>query len=83
MKPDIRTDIDSMDMLINTDINLRHKETALNRLGWCYKLKGNWSKAIEYFFESLELQKNHNAAFWHILVFLYELIKQMIDAVLT
>lgn len=69
----MRDDMKSMEQLLKTDRSLRHRETALNLTGWCYKLEGNSNKAIQYFVRSLALEKQHNAAFWHLLVTSYEL----------
>ena len=71
---DTGTAIKKMERILHTDINLRHKETAMNLIGWCYKEERNILKAIEYFYLSLSVERNNNAAFWHILFTVCDMI---------
>ena len=63
--------IEYMELRLEKD--LIHTETAMNLIGWCYKQEGDIQKAIEYFYGSLSVQLNHNAAFWHVLFTICEL----------
>lgn len=65
------------DMERSLEWGLIHTETAMNLIGWCYKQEGDLEKAIEYFYDSLSLQLIDNAAFWHLLFTLCELISRM------
>ena len=76
LKTPMSKDIIAIEMVLMTDKNLVHRETALNIVGWCHKGTGNLDEAMKYFCQSLALQKNHNAAFWHILVTLCELVSR-------
>ena len=63
-----------MKLILWTDRNLGHRDTAMNLIGWCHKQEGNIGEALEYFFLSLALLKRYNAAFWHILFIVSEMI---------
>lgn len=67
--------IEYMELQLEKD--LIHTETAMNLIGWCYKQEGDIQKAIEYFYGSLSVQLNHNAAFWHVLFTICELTSGM------
>ncbi|KAH3720908.1 hypothetical protein DPMN_063819 [Dreissena polymorpha] len=47
-------------------INMYHTETALNLLGHCYEMEGNYEGALNYYAKSLSLYRTNNAANWHI-----------------
>ncbi|KAH3716450.1 hypothetical protein DPMN_059173 [Dreissena polymorpha] len=48
------------------DINMHHPETALNLLGHCYEMEGDYEGALHYYAESLSLYRTNNAANWHV-----------------
>ena len=66
-----------MELILYTDRNLRHIDTALNLIGWCYKQEGNNGKALEYFLRSLARLQHYNAAFWHVLFTVSEKISKI------
>ncbi|XP_052248711.1 uncharacterized protein LOC127856496 isoform X4 [Dreissena polymorpha] len=47
-------------------INIYHNETALNLLGHCYEMEGDYEGALHYYWESLSWNRTNNAANWHI-----------------
>ncbi|KAH3876849.1 hypothetical protein DPMN_000700 [Dreissena polymorpha] len=47
-------------------INLYHQETALNMLGHCYEIEGEYDLALYYYEVSLSLCNPNNAANWHL-----------------
>ena len=65
MNSHVAVDIDNMEWVINT-MDISHKETCLNLLGWVYKEQGRTDRAIQCFQTSLELRPEHNAARWHM-----------------
>ncbi|KAH3740427.1 hypothetical protein DPMN_047133 [Dreissena polymorpha] len=48
-------------------LNLYHLETALNLLGHCYEMEGDYAGALDYYELSLSDERTNNAANWHIL----------------
>ena len=48
--------------VLETDDNVRHRETGYNILGWIYNEKGLIDKALECFQKSLALKLKYNAA---------------------
>ncbi|KAH3740660.1 hypothetical protein DPMN_047370 [Dreissena polymorpha] len=52
---------------IRNKLNLYHKETALNLLGHCYEMEGDYAGALHYYEWSLRCHRTNNAANWHIL----------------
>ena len=62
---DVAADIENMKTLINA-LHVRHRETALNVLGWVYKDEGNIDEAKECFKKSLNILPEHNAALLHM-----------------
>ena len=57
---------------IYTDINLGHKETGLNLLGWALNNENEPYWAIEVLQLSLILKRQHNAAVWFLGMILNE-----------
>ena len=55
-------DIAHIEMVLESDLNLGHRETDLNILGWIYKNERSYDKAAHCFKKSLEIQQEHNAA---------------------
>ena len=55
-------DIAHIEMVLESDHNLGHRETDLNILGWVYKNERSYDKAAHCFKKSLEIQREHNAA---------------------
>lgn len=50
-----------------SDVNLGHKETALNLIGWMFQDQGEGEKAETFFRKSLMRRPYRNAAIWHML----------------
>ncbi|XP_052273406.1 uncharacterized protein LOC127873574 isoform X2 [Dreissena polymorpha] len=48
------------------NINLYHPETALNLIGHCYEMEGNYDLASSCYALSLINQTHNNAAYWHV-----------------
>ncbi|XP_052239720.1 uncharacterized protein LOC127850612 isoform X4 [Dreissena polymorpha] len=48
-------------------LNLYHQETALNLLGHCYEMEGDYAEALNYYVWSLRCRRTNNAANWHVL----------------
>ncbi|KAH3748929.1 uncharacterized protein LOC127847873 [Dreissena polymorpha] len=46
--------------------NMHHRETALNLLGHCYEMEGNFIKALCFYVMSLHYSGKNNAANWHV-----------------
>ena len=65
MESDAERNIREMENLINV-VEISHRETALNILGWVFKEEGNVSRAVEYFLKSLTIEPVHNAALIHL-----------------
>jgi hypothetical protein len=59
---------------IHTDVNLGHRETALNLLGQCMVQEGRHNDAFYYFMMSLKIRRRHNAAIWHVCTLLARLL---------
>ena len=55
-----------------TDLNLGHKETGLNLLGWALNNENKPFRAIEMLQISLILKREHNAAAWLLGIILNE-----------
>ena len=70
--------IEKMELVLRTDRNLKHMDTAMNLIGWCYKQEGNIGKALNYFLWSLALLRHYNAASWHVLFTVSEKISNNI-----
>ncbi|KAH3740539.1 hypothetical protein DPMN_047245 [Dreissena polymorpha] len=51
---------------IRNKINLYHQETAVNLLGHCYEMEGEYEGALNYYEESLGIYDTNNAAYWHV-----------------
>ncbi|KAH3897031.1 hypothetical protein DPMN_021215 [Dreissena polymorpha] len=47
-------------------INMHHLETALNLLGHCYEMEGDYQRALYYYEISLQCENTNNAANWHV-----------------
>ncbi|KAH3740036.1 hypothetical protein DPMN_046731 [Dreissena polymorpha] len=47
-------------------INMYHRETALNLLGHCYEMEGDYEEALDYYEISLRVSGTNNAANWHV-----------------
>ncbi|XP_052277879.1 uncharacterized protein LOC127876592 isoform X2 [Dreissena polymorpha] len=47
-------------------INIYHRETALNLIGHCYEMEGDYEMALYIYKASLRLDKTNNAANWHL-----------------
>ena len=71
-------DIVNMSHVVNTDVSLGHKETALNLLGWAYRQEGQVEKAKECFKKSILERPLHNAAYWHCCFLALEILKNPI-----
>ncbi|XP_052239731.1 uncharacterized protein LOC127850612 isoform X7 [Dreissena polymorpha] len=56
-----------IDTCIRNQLNLYHLETALNLLGHCYEMEGDYAGALDYYELSLSDERTNNAANWHIL----------------
>ncbi|XP_052239805.1 uncharacterized protein LOC127850667 isoform X2 [Dreissena polymorpha] len=52
---------------IRNNLNIYHQETALNLLGHCYEMEGDYAGALHYYEWSLRWDRTNNAANWHIL----------------
>ncbi|XP_052238624.1 uncharacterized protein LOC127849915 [Dreissena polymorpha] len=52
---------------IRNQLNLYHVETALNLLGHCYEMEGDYAGALHYYEWSLRCRRTNNAANWHVL----------------
>ncbi|XP_052238628.1 uncharacterized protein LOC127849920 [Dreissena polymorpha] len=52
---------------IRNQLNLYHQETALNLLGHCYEMEGDYAGALHYYEWSLRCLRTNNAANWHVL----------------
>ncbi|KAH3690808.1 hypothetical protein DPMN_191664 [Dreissena polymorpha] len=52
---------------IRNQLNLYHPETALNLLGHCYEMEGDYAGALRYYEESFRFRRTNNAANWHVL----------------
>ncbi|KAH3740369.1 hypothetical protein DPMN_047075 [Dreissena polymorpha] len=52
---------------IRNQLNLYHLETALNLLGHCYEMEGDYAGALHYYEWSLRCLRTNNAANWHVL----------------
>ncbi|KAH3740422.1 hypothetical protein DPMN_047128 [Dreissena polymorpha] len=46
-------------------INLYHPETAVNLLGHCYEMEGDYERALNIYELSLSIRDTNNAANWH------------------
>ena len=66
MSPEAEEDIEMLENIMQTDVNLGHKETGFNILGWIYRQEGNEAKASDCFHRSLQLQCAYNAAELHL-----------------
>ena len=66
MSPESDEDINMLEYIIENDVNLGHRETGLNILGWIYKKEGNKDKARDCFQRSLQSQRVYNAAKLHM-----------------
>ena len=66
MSPESDEDINMLEYIIVNDVNLGHRETGLNILGWIYKKEGNKDKARDCFQRSLQSQGVYNAAKLHM-----------------
>jgi tetratricopeptide (TPR) repeat protein len=53
---------------VDKDVNLKHKETALNLLGQCMEQENRPAVALHYYILSLRIRPRNNAAIWHILI---------------
>ncbi|KAH3740601.1 hypothetical protein DPMN_047307 [Dreissena polymorpha] len=51
---------------IRNYINLYHYETALNMLGHCYEMEGDYERALNIYELSLRCLGTNNAANWHV-----------------
>ncbi|KAH3783702.1 uncharacterized protein LOC127843090 [Dreissena polymorpha] len=47
-------------------INIYHLETALNLIGHCYEMEGDYQSALDFYETSLLFENTNNAANWHI-----------------
>ncbi|KAH3740703.1 uncharacterized protein LOC127851571 [Dreissena polymorpha] len=52
---------------IRNQLNMYHQETALNLLGHCYEMEGDYAGALHYYEQSLRCRRTNNAANWHVL----------------
>ncbi|KAH3740275.1 hypothetical protein DPMN_046977 [Dreissena polymorpha] len=52
---------------IRNQLNLYHPETALNLLGHCYEMEGDYAGALHWYEWSLRCERTNNAANWHVL----------------
>ncbi|KAH3740527.1 hypothetical protein DPMN_047233 [Dreissena polymorpha] len=52
---------------IRNQLNIYHQETALNLLGHCYEMEGDYAGALHYYELSLRCRRTNNAANWHVL----------------
>lgn len=68
-------DIVNMSHVINTDVSLGHKESALNLLGWAYNQEGQVEKAKECLKKSIPERPLHNAAYWHCCFLAFDRLK--------
>ncbi|KAH3842124.1 hypothetical protein DPMN_115612 [Dreissena polymorpha] len=50
----------------SNDIHLYHTETALNLLGHCFEMEGDYDQALHYYNESLYQLDINNAANLHV-----------------
>ena len=66
MEEDALADLESLSRLIDMDLRLYHRETALNILGWIYKESGFTAEAERCFLGSLHVKPTHNAASLHL-----------------
>ncbi|KAH3824641.1 hypothetical protein DPMN_126478 [Dreissena polymorpha] len=48
------------------NIKRNHDETAVNMLGHCYEMEGQYAIAYFYYQVSLRLRSTNNAANWHV-----------------
>ncbi|XP_052236448.1 uncharacterized protein LOC127848187 [Dreissena polymorpha] len=51
---------------LRNKIIMFHDETALNLLGHCYEMEGDYEGALDYYEESLSFYDTNNAANWHV-----------------
>ncbi|KAH3856949.1 hypothetical protein DPMN_099545 [Dreissena polymorpha] len=58
--------LESYICVMRNQINLYHIEPALNSLGNCYEMKGDYEGALDYDEMSLRLHGTNNAANWHV-----------------
>lgn len=75
MEDEANADTMYIHWFIEKDQYLRHKDVALNILGWIYKEQGRVDKAIQCFNSSLVFQTERNAAIFHMLDILDALMK--------
>ncbi|KAH3793560.1 hypothetical protein DPMN_147074 [Dreissena polymorpha] len=52
---------------VRNQLKLYHQETALNLLGHCYEMEGDYAGALHYYEWSLRCERTNNAANWHVL----------------
>jgi hypothetical protein len=58
--------LDNLLKTINTELNLGHKETALNLLGQCMEQENRLNAALCCYMMSLNERRRNNAAKWHV-----------------
>ncbi|KAH3690727.1 hypothetical protein DPMN_192962 [Dreissena polymorpha] len=56
-----------IDTCVRNQLNLYHPETALNLLGHCYEMEGDYAGSLHYYEWSLRCLRTNNAANWHVL----------------
>jgi hypothetical protein len=56
-----------IDTCVRNQLKLYHQETALNLLGHCYEMEGDYAGALHYYEGSLRCLRTNNAANWHVL----------------
>ncbi|XP_052239760.1 uncharacterized protein LOC127850624 [Dreissena polymorpha] len=56
-----------IDTCVRNQLNLYHQETALNLLGHCYEMEGDYAGALRYYKWSMRCLRTNNAANWHVL----------------
>lgn len=66
MGANAEADLDNIWWVVETDHQLRHRETAYNILGWIYKERGDIDQAVKCFQESLAVKRTCNAAQLHL-----------------
>ena len=65
MTQQAESEIKNMERIVNKR-KISHKETALNLLGWVLHQHGRYNASADYFYRSLEIKPEENAANWHI-----------------
>jgi tetratricopeptide (TPR) repeat protein len=58
--------LDNLIRTIDTEPNLKHKETALNLLGQCMEHENRHEEALRSYMISLNVRARNNVAKWHV-----------------